>query len=186
MSAELQSASPKVDSSYATSSVLLHKAGDPSDSCMDENVVGTTHSPQLKGSSPAKAPGAASKFGWNFARSPLPPLELDDPADRRKSTSSPTPGSRPPSGTPEANMSSQIPMRSRMKSFSSVGHATTDMSLTHVVGEESSFQGDHQNGMSNAMGPHNREEPPAARNSWSQEDLILGVSLTAFILMDQL
>ncbi|KAI9569718.1 hypothetical protein HD554DRAFT_2090293 [Boletus coccyginus] len=171
MATKLQSASPKVDSSSTTSSALLHKAGDPSDSGMDESV---THSPQLKGLSPAKSPGAASKFGWNFSRSPLPPLELDDPADRRKSTSSPTPGSRPSRGTSEANMSSQIPMRSRMKSFSSVGHATTDMSLTHVVGEESSFQGDHQKGMSDAVGPHSHGEPPAARNSWSQEDMILG------------
>lgn len=182
MATKPQSASPKVDSSSTTSSALLHKAGDPSNSGMDESVVGTTHSPQLKGLSPAKSPGAASKFGWNFSRSPLPPLELDDRAGRRKSTSSPTPGSRPSRGTSEANMSSQIPMRSRMKSFSSVGHATTDMSLTHVVGEESSFQGDHQKGMSDAVGPHSHGEPPAAGNSWSQEDMILGVSLSAFIL----
>jgi serine/arginine repetitive matrix protein 2 len=179
VSTKLQSALPKVNSSSTTSTALSHKSGDRPDSGLDEGAIGTTQSPQLKGSSPGKTPGAASNFGWNFARSPLPPLELDDPADRRGSTSSPTPGSRPSSGAPEANISSQIPVRSRNKSF---GHVTSDMSLTHVVGDESSFQQDYQNGLSDVVELHSRgePEPPAVRNSWSQEDMLLGVSLSTF------
>ena len=175
MSTKLQSALQNVDSSSAA---LLHKSGDRSDSGLDEGAVGTTQSPQLGGSSPGKAPGAASNFGWNFARSPLPPLELDDPATHRRSTSSPTPGPRPSSEASEANISSQIPVRSRRKSF---GHAASDMSLTHVVGDESSFQ---QNGLSDVVETRSRgePEPPAARNSWNREDMILGVSISTSTL----
>lgn len=181
VSTKLQSASPKVNTSSATSAALSHRSGDRPDLGLDESAVATTQSPQLKGSSPGKTPGSASNFGWNFARSPLPPLALDDPADHRRSTSFPTPGPRPSSGASEANISSQIPVRSRNKSF---GHATSDMSLTHVVGDESSFQQDYQNGLSNVveLHSHGEPEPPAARNSWSQEDMLLGVSLSTFTL----
>lgn len=178
---KLQSASPKADISSATSPPLLYKSADRLASGADESATVPTQSSPLNGFSPGKSPGAASKFGWNFARSPLPPLELDDPADRCKSTSSPTSGSRPLSRASEAITSSQIPVRSRMKSFSNVGHATSDMSLTHVVGNESSFQQDYQNGLTEVVEPRSREELPAAITSWSQEDIVLGVSLSTFI-----
>lgn len=168
---KVPTALPKVDASSATSLAFLHKSG------FDENPVGSTHSAPSNGFSPT--PGAASKFGWNFARSPLPPLELDGPADRRRSTGSLTSGSRPSSRTSGAIESSQIPARSRMKSFSSVGHATSDMSLTHVVGDESSLRQDYQNGLTEVVEPRSRGEPPAVRNSWSQEDMVLGVPLSS-------
>ncbi|KAG8213993.1 hypothetical protein J3R82DRAFT_10743 [Butyriboletus roseoflavus] len=160
-----QSVLPKVDTPFATSSALLHKSGNRSDSGLD---VGTTQSVPLNGFSPT--PGATSKFGWNFACSPLPPLELDDSADRRRSTSSPT---RPSSKTSEAIVSSQIPVRSRMKGFSSVGHATSDMSFTHVVGDESSFQRDSQNAPADVLESRSREEHLGARNSRNQENMVL-------------
>ncbi|KAH0827931.1 hypothetical protein J3R83DRAFT_3568 [Lanmaoa asiatica] len=178
VSTKLQSTSPKVESS-ATSSAVLHKSGDHH-SGLGESADGTTQSAPLNGLSPGKTSGATSKFGWNFARSPLPSLELDDPADRRRSSSSPTPGSRPSSRASEAIMSSQIPVRSRAKSFLNAGHATSDMSLTHVVGDESSFGQDHQNGPSEVVESRSRVEPPRARNSWSQEDIVLGVLLSIF------
>lgn len=178
VSTRLQSPLPKADSSSATTHASLHKSGDRSNSGRE---VSTSQSAQLKDSSPGKVPGATSKFGWNFARSPLPPLELDDPADRRRSSSSPSPASRPSSRASEANISSQIPVRSRMKSFSSAGHAASDMSLTHVAGDESSFPQDDRNGLSEDVEPHSPGEPPAARNSWSHEDMVLGVSFSTFI-----
>ncbi|KAF8556337.1 hypothetical protein OG21DRAFT_656063 [Imleria badia] len=160
-------------SSSATSLSSLHKPGDRSESGLEESAVSTSQSAQLKYSSPGGTPGAASKFGWNFARSPLPPLELDDRADRRRSTSSPSPGSRPSSRVSEAIISSQIPVRSRIKSFSSVGHATSDMSFTHVVGDESSFPQDDQNRLSETVELHSHGETLTARNSWSREDMVL-------------
>lgn len=179
ISTKLQSVLPKVDTPSATSPALLHKSGDPSDSGLDESAVGTNQSVPLNGFS--SSPGTASKFGWNFARSPLPPLELDDHANRRRSTSSPTPGSRPSSKSSKAIVSSHIPVRSRMKSISSVGHVTSDMSLTHVVGDESSFQRNYsQTGPAEVIELRSRGDPLGARNSRSQEKIVLGVSLSTF------
>ncbi|KAG9316683.1 hypothetical protein JVU11DRAFT_2743 [Chiua virens] len=159
-------ASPKVDFSLPMSPRLLRKSGDRSDLGLEESATGTIQSTPLNGSSPSKAPGATSRFGWDFARSPLPPLELDDSEEHRKSTSSPR--------ASQAITSSQIPVRSRLKSFSSVGHAASDMSLTHVVGDESSFQRDYQNGLSENAELRSYGEPPATRTSWSQDDVVLG------------
>ena len=172
-SSKVQSAIP--NSSSVPSPALLHKSSDRSDPGLDGSTVGTSPSAQLKDPSPGKPPGAATKFGWNLARSPLPSLELDDSADRRRNTSSPIP--RPSSRGSEAITASQIPMRSRIKSFTSVGHATSDMSFTNVIGDESYFQQEPQNTLSEAIEADSRGEPPAARTSWSREDMILGMPL---------
>lgn len=174
ISAKPQGTIPNAGSSSATSPALLHKPDDHSDLGLEESAVGIIPSAQSKHpnrTSPGKSPGAASKFGWNFARSPLPPLELDDTADRQRVTSSPT---WPSGRASEAIMSSHIPMCSRMKSFPSVSHAASDMSFTHVVGEESSFQQDYQNTQNEVTEPHSRGDL-ATRNSWSQEDVELGM-----------
>lgn len=177
VSTKPQSASPEVDKYSATSPALLHRSRDRLDSGADESANGPILSAPLNDFSPSKTSGTASKFGWNFARSPLPPLELDDHANRRKSASSPTPRSRPSTKGSEAIMSSHIPVRSRVKNFSSVAHATNDMSLTHVVGDDSSFQQGYQNRPTDVVEPRGCEESPAIRTSWNQEDMVLGVSL---------
>ncbi|KAG6375425.1 hypothetical protein JVT61DRAFT_2982 [Boletus reticuloceps] len=158
-----QSVLPKVDSLSATSPALLHKSGDRSDSGLEKSAVSNNHLVQSKDHTPGKSPGAVSKFGfgWNFDRSPLPPLELDDSAGHRKNTSSPV-------------VASHIPVRSRMKGFSSVVHAASDMSLTNIVGDESISGQDYQNTVGEVVEPYSHREPPAAKNSWSQEDMVLG------------
>ena len=168
--------SPKVDISPVASPASLHKSGDHFNT--DDNPTGTIQSSPIDGPSNDKTPGSASKFGWNFARNPLPPLEFDDHIDRRKITS--TPISRPSSKASEASTSSNIPVRSRLKGFSSVGHVTSDMSLTHVVGDESSFQQDPQDGLTRGIEPRDRGESPVIKTSWSQEDVVLGVLLPRF------
>ncbi|KAF8134622.1 hypothetical protein EV363DRAFT_1324135 [Boletus edulis] len=163
VSSKPQSVLPKVDSLSATSPALLHKSGDRSHSGLEKGAVSNNQLVQSKNPSPGKSPGAVSKFGfgWNFDRSPLPPLELDDSAGHRKNTSSPV-------------VASHIPVRSRMKGFSSVVHAASDMSLTNIVGDESISGQDYQNTVGEVVEPYSHREPPAAKNSWSQEDMVLG------------
>ena len=178
---KLPSASSNGDISSATPTALLHRSGDRLDSGADESVIGTAQTPPLSSSSPGKTPGATSKFGWNFARSPLPPLEQDDSADHLKSTSSPILSSQSPNKALEATMSSQIPVRPRTKSSSSVGYATSNMSLTHVMDGEPSFQHHYQDGPTPVVERHSRGGSPTARTSRSQEDIVLGVSLPTYM-----
>ncbi|KIJ67850.1 hypothetical protein HYDPIDRAFT_25316 [Hydnomerulius pinastri MD-312] len=182
-SSKVQSTLHRADTTLGMSTAQRHKHIDRSDTQANGHHI-DEYTP-AKGSSPRRTPGATSRFGWHFPRShPLPPLELDGSPDRlaqrqdessrhTRDTSSPTPSSRPSSRVSGVFKSSLIPVRSVTKSFSSVGHGTSDMSLTHVLGDEGAFKKGHHRGLTEFSESVGRIPPRVAEDSWGQEDMVL-------------
>ncbi|KAF9227289.1 hypothetical protein BS17DRAFT_775245 [Gyrodon lividus] len=173
----------RADSTPVTSTVDRHKLDGHSSSQLNGDDVGASEFTPQNGPSSHKTLGAASRFGWNFARSqPLPPLEFnsspdrpvqDEPRSHSRDIPSPAFGPRPSSRASGTIKSSLIPVRPVTKSFSNASHGASDMSLTHVVGDEPSFTRGHYGGLTELSESVGRILPRVTEHSWGQEDMVL-------------